>query len=79
MAQFDSLIIFTLTWSLLLTLILHYNVLLTTILPNFFGIKKFREKKLSSPSFYSSLNSDSNFKVSNSYNKIFFWGYNLIR
>jgi len=68
MAQFDSLIIFSLTWSLLLTLVLHYNVLLSTVLPNFFGIKKFREKKLSSPTFYNSLNSNIGLNVNNSYN-----------
>jgi len=68
MAQFDSLIIFSLTWSLLLTLVLHYNVLLNTVLPNFFGIKIFREKKLSSPTFYNSLNSNLGLNVNNSYN-----------
>ena len=68
MAQFDSLIIFSLIWSLLLTLILHYNVLLSTVLPNFFGIKKFREKKLNSPTFYNSLNPNLGLKVNNSYN-----------
>lgn len=52
----------------MLTLILHYNVLLNTVLPNFFGIKKFREKKLNSPTFYNSLNSNLGLKVNNSYN-----------
>lgn len=33
-------------WSLLLALILHYNVLLGSTIPNFFGVKKFRVKKL---------------------------------
>jgi hypothetical protein len=46
MAQFDSIIIFPLLWSLLITLVLHYNILLETIIPNFFGAKKFRAKKL---------------------------------
>jgi hypothetical protein len=68
MAQFDSLIIFPLLWSLLLTLIFHYNVLLNTIIPNFFGVKKFREKKLNSPAFYNFLNSNLGVKVNNSYN-----------
>ena len=68
MAQFDSLIIFSLIWSLLLTLAFHYNFLLNTILPNFFGIKKFREKKLNSPSFYNYLNENLGLNVNNSYN-----------
>lgn len=68
MAQFDSLIIFSLVWSLLLTLGFHYNILLNTIIPNFFGVKKFREKKLNSPSFYNSLNSNLGLNLTNSYN-----------
>lgn len=68
MAQFDSLIIFSLIWSLLLTLVLHYNVLLSIIIPNFFGVKKFREKKLNSPAFYNFLNTNLGLKVNNSYN-----------
>jgi hypothetical protein len=63
MAQFDSIIIFPLLWSLLITLILHYNILMETIIPNFFGAKKFRAKKLDSTSFGSNLM----MSVSNSY------------
>jgi hypothetical protein len=48
MAQFDSIIIFPLLWSLLLTLFLHYNILLKTVIPNFFGANKYRTKKLES-------------------------------
>jgi hypothetical protein len=52
MAQFDSLIIFPLVWSLLLTLLLNYNILLEVVIPNFFGAKKFREKKLDFVTFW---------------------------
>jgi hypothetical protein len=51
MAQFDSLIIFSLVWSLLVVLFLHYNFLLFTVIPNFIGAKKFREKKLNFSNF----------------------------
>jgi len=67
MAQFDSLIIFPLLWSLLLTLIFHYSILLDIIIPSFFGVKKFREKKLGSPAFYNLFNSNLEVKASNSY------------
>nr|YP_010533577.1 ATP synthase F0 subunit 8 [Gomphonema parvulum]UXX44728.1 ATP synthase F0 subunit 8 [Gomphonema parvulum] len=70
MAQFDSLIIFPLIWSLLLTLTFHYIFLLNTIIPNFFGVKKFREKKLEfSLNNFSTFNST--VKTSNSYNHVF--------
>lgn len=48
MAQFDSIIIYPLLWSLLLTLFLHYNILLKNVIPNFFGANKYRTKKLES-------------------------------
>lgn len=71
MAQFDSLIIFTLIWSLILTLILHYTVLLKLVIPNFFGVKKVREKKLNySASDY--LNSNSTVKIGISYHNASF-------
>jgi hypothetical protein len=60
MAQFDSLIILPLLWSLLLTLFIHYNIILKNVIPNFFGAKKFRGKKLN----FSGLSL--NFKVINS-------------
>ena len=70
MAQFDSLIIFPLLWSLLLTLAFHYTFLLNTIIPNFFGVKKFRGKKLEfSLNNFSTFNST--VKTSNSYNHAF--------
>lgn len=71
MAQFDSLIIFPLTFSLLLILVLYYNVAIKIIIPDFFGVKKFREKKLDSPSFYIHLNDNINVNLVNSYQTIF--------
>jgi uncharacterized membrane protein len=71
MAQFDSLIIFPLLWSLLLTLGFHYTILLNTIIPNFFGVKKFREKKTDYAIFNSFLNKTSSTKNATSYNHVF--------
>ena len=65
MAQLDSLIIFPLIWSLLLVLVVYYNITIGKLVPSFFGVKKFREKKLNSPDFYNFTNS---LKFSNSYN-----------
>lgn len=48
MAQFDSLIIFPLLWSLVFTLFFYYSMSIEMLIPDFFGTKKFREKKLSS-------------------------------
>ena len=45
MAQFDSLIILPLILSLIVVLIFHYNMSIEVIIPDFFGVKKFREKK----------------------------------
>jgi hypothetical protein len=65
MAQFDSLIIFPLIWSLLIALFIHYNILFESIIPNFFGVKKFREKKLD----FSGISLDSNtLDTKNAYN-----------
>jgi hypothetical protein len=52
MAQFDSLIIFPLLWSLLFTLFFYYNMSIEILIPDFFGTGKFREKKLGSASFF---------------------------
>ena len=65
MAQLDSLIIFPLLWSLLIVLVIYYNISINTLIPSFFGVKKFREKKLGSPDFYIFKN---NLKFINSYN-----------
>jgi hypothetical protein len=65
MAQLDSLIIFPLLWSLLFVLIIYYNISINKLIPSFFGVKKFREKKLGSPNFYLFKNS---LKFNRSYN-----------
>lgn len=52
MAQFDSLIIFPVLWSLLLVLFMYYSLSLQILIPDFFGIQKFRDKKLSLGEFY---------------------------
>jgi hypothetical protein len=52
MAQFDSLIIFPILWSLLLVLFFYYRLSLKILLPDFFGTQKFRDKKLSLGEFY---------------------------
>ena len=52
MAQFDSLIIFPLLWSLLLVLFIYYSISINILIPSFFGTKKFREKKLDSLAFF---------------------------
>ena len=67
MAQFDSLIIFPLIWSLLFVLSLHYNISVDILIPDFFGTKKFREKKLDSPTFYGSLENNVKIKFDYSY------------
>jgi hypothetical protein len=72
MAQFDSLIILPLILSLLVVLILHYNMSIKIIIPDFFGVKKFREKKSGSPSFYMFFNDNADVNLTNSYKPIFY-------
>ena len=67
MAQLDSLIIFPILWSLLIVLFMYYTISIEKLIPAFFGVKKFREKKLNSPNFYIFKNS---LKFSNSYNSL---------
>ena len=71
MPQFDSLIIFPLILSLLLTLILYYNTAIKIVIPDFFGVKKFREKKSDSLFFYMNLNDNINVNLIHSYKSIF--------
>ena len=70
MAQFDPLIIFSLIWSLIFILILYYNLSIKILIPNFFGTKKFREKKLNlaNSNLYTNLNKNEFVKVNKSYN-----------
>jgi hypothetical protein len=67
MAQFDSLIIFPLIWSLLFTLVFHYTIIIKLVIPNFLEVKKFREKKLYSPKFFEFFNLDFDIKLNKSY------------
>jgi hypothetical protein len=71
MAQFDSLIIFPLIWSLLFVLIFHYSISIEMLIPDFFGTKKFREKKALSPSFSIFLKKNSEVQIDSSYNNLF--------
>jgi hypothetical protein len=67
MAQFDSLIIFPVLWSLLLVLFLYYGLSLQILLPDFFGTQKFRDKKLSLGEFYGLFDEQVLVSKSNSY------------
>jgi hypothetical protein len=51
MPQFDFLVIFPLIWSLLITLVLYYSLSIKILIPLFFGVRKFREKKIAVLSF----------------------------
>lgn len=70
MAQFDSLIIFPLLWSLILFLFLYYNITMTVLIPDFFGTKKFREKKIGLYTFYIFFNENSEIKAASSVSTI---------
>ena len=67
MAQFDALIIFPLIWSLLFVLFFHYRISIEMLIPDFFGTKKFREKKLDSPVFFSFFTKTSKIDIECSY------------
>lgn len=71
MAQFDSLIVFPLIWSLLLILIFYYTISIEMLIPDFFGAKKFREKKSLSPSFSTFLKENSEVQRDSSYRTLF--------
>lgn len=71
MAQFDSLIILPLISSFLIVLILHYNICIKMIIPSFFGVKKFREKKLKTSSFYTFFDNNAGINLISSYKPIF--------
>lgn len=71
MAQFDSLIVFPLIWSLLIILIFYYSISIEMLIPDFFGAKKFREKKYLSPSFSVFLKENSEVQRDSSYKILF--------
>ena len=64
MSQFDMLIIFPLSWSLTFTLLCYYTISRQFLIPNFFGTKKFRKKKLNLHGFYRVFNDNSETKAS---------------
>ena len=65
MAQFDPLIIFPIIWSLTLVLAAYYRLSIEILIPQFAGIGKFREKKLSSLDSFNSFNTSLISKVNN--------------
>lgn len=65
MAQFDPLIIFPVIWSLTLVLAVYYRLSIEILIPQFAGIGKFREKKLSSLDSFNSFNTSLISKVNN--------------
>ena len=67
MAQFDSLIVFPLLFSLFLTINFYYYIFIKIMIPNFFEIKKFKKKFLKSSSFYLFFNSNTPLDLRNSY------------
>ncbi len=71
MAQFDFLIILPLLFALLVTLTFYYKISLTVSVPNFFGVKKFRRKKLSSVYFYKVFYSNKEINKNNTYKNLF--------
>jgi hypothetical protein len=66
MSQFDSLIILPLIYSLTIILFSYYNLSIKILIPNFFGTKKFRTKKIGLSVFYNFFNENSKIKADNS-------------
>lgn len=52
MSQFDFLIISPLIGSFAFVLFFYYNLSIKVLIPNFFGTKKLREKKIGLSKFY---------------------------
>jgi uncharacterized membrane protein (DUF373 family) len=71
MAQFDSLIIFPLLWSLIFVLFFYYNMSIEILIPDFSGTRKFREKKLNSFVFFELLKNISEVKNNKFFSNIF--------
>lgn len=65
MAQFDSLIIFVLIWSLILILVLYYKLFIEILIPQFLGIGKLKKKKLNFITFFNLFNTNLLFKFNN--------------
>jgi len=73
MAQFDSLIVFPLLFSLFLTIVFYYYISIKIKIPNFFEVKKFRKKILDSSSFYLFFNSNTPLNSKSSYKQAVFF------
>ena len=70
MAQFDSIIIFPLLWTLVFVLFIYYDMSIEILIPDFFGTKKFREKKLDLFVFFESFKNISEVKSEKSYSNV---------
>ena len=73
MAQFDTLIIFPLLFSLLTTLFFYYYITIKITIPNFFEVKKFRKKTLNSSFFHLFFNDNTLLNSKNSYKQTIFF------
>jgi hypothetical protein len=73
MAQFDSLIIFSLLWSLVFILFFYYTMSIEILIPDFFGTKKFREKKLDSSISFELFKNILEVKIDKSYNNVSYY------
>lgn len=71
MSQFDSLIISPIIFSLIIFLALYLNIIMEVIIPDFFGTKKFREKKNNLYEFYKFFNKNTETKTASSINITF--------
>ena len=71
MAQFDSLIIFSLLGSLAFVLFLYYAMSIEILIPDFFGTKKFREKKLNLINFFNLFKKSEEIRSGRFYSNIF--------
>lgn len=77
MAQFDTLIIFPLIFSLILSLVSYYYVSIKITIPNFFEVKKFRKKTLKSSFFFLFFKNNNFFNSKNSYKQTVFFNKNI--
>jgi hypothetical protein len=67
MSQFDFLIISPLICSFTVVLFFYYSLSIKVLIPNFFGTKKFREKKIGLSKFYKVFNE--NFRIKADYSR----------
>jgi len=72
MAQFDSLIVLPLLWSLIFILIVHYRFSMKFLIPAFCEIKKFKTKKLHAKKFFKPIKKNLTITSRQSYINTFF-------